>query len=157
MESVVCHGRSASCICCRTWQMRMSRLSWRAWRTSLHKIKAMFSICTCTCMYMYHIKTGDMKCLHSFICLCVIRLDRYYERFKQMTDLSPGVGYGRAPLMMWISNKKHYAYNDNDNENILFDHFFVTKKDIIQNKCHIYRSYRLVWRLLLRQITLSLS
>ncbi len=107
MESVVCHGRSASCICCRTWQMRMSRLSWRAWRTSLHKIKAMFSICTCTCMYMYHIKTGDMKCLHSFICLCVIRLDRYYERFKQMTDLSPGVGYGRAPLMMWISNKTY--------------------------------------------------
>ncbi len=47
--------------------------------------------------------------------------------------------------------------NDNDNENILFDHFVVTKKDIIQNKCHIYTSYRLVWRLLLRQITLSLS
>ncbi len=30
--------------------------------------------------------------------------------------------------------------NDNDNENILLDHFFVTKKDIIQNKCHIYTS-----------------
>ncbi len=35
--------------------------------------------------------------------------------------------------------------------------FVTKKKDIIQNKCHIYTSYRLVWRLLLRQITLSLS
>ncbi len=57
-----------------------------------------------------------------------------------------------------VSKHANKVYdNDNDNENILFDHFFVTKKDIIQNKCHIYTSYRLVWRLLLRQITLSLS
>ncbi len=33
----------------------------------------------------------------------------------------------------------------------------ILQKNIIQNKCHIYTSYRLVWRLLLRQSTLSLS
>ncbi len=60
-------------------------------------------------------------------------------------------------MTMTIKWQWQWNDNDNDNENILFDHFYVTKKYIIQNKCHIYTSYRLVWILLLRQITLSFS
>ncbi len=66
-----------------------------------------------------------------------------------MTDCAPSVKH----VAFFITRTNDY---DNDKENILFDRYF-TKKNIIQNKCHIYTSYRLVWRLLLRQSTLSLS
>ncbi len=51
----------------------------------------------------------DMECFHSYVCLCIICLDRYWERFRQMTHTSPGLGNGRAPLMTCIFNKPHYS------------------------------------------------
>ncbi len=53
------------------------------------------------------------------------------------------------------SQRETYNDNDNDNDNILFDHN-------VQIEITIFNSlekpnYKLVWRLLLRQINLSLS
>ncbi len=52
----------------------------------------------------------DIKCFHSYVCMCVIHLDRYSEQFRWMTHTSPGLGYGRAQLMMCISKTMHYTY-----------------------------------------------
>ncbi len=68
-------------------------------------------ICPCICVSVSHQdRLEDITCENSCICISVIRLDPYYERFKWMADPCPGLGCGRAQLMTCISNIMHYAY-----------------------------------------------
>ncbi len=65
----------------------------------------------CVHVYQYHIKTG-LKIwsvsIHAYAYPSSIWIATLWE-FKWMMDPSPGLGYGRTPLMTWKSNKTHYA------------------------------------------------
>ncbi len=59
----------------------------------------------CTCAYLYHIyqdRLENMKCLHSYICMCIIHLDRYQERFRWMTHTSSDLRYSVTPLVRYL-------------------------------------------------------
>ncbi len=42
------------------------------------------------------------KCFHSYVCVCIIYLDCYWEQFRWMIHMSSVQGYGTAPLMTCI-------------------------------------------------------
>ncbi len=49
--------------------------------------------------------TSYYKYFHSWRYMHVICFDRYQERFNRMTHMSPGLGYGRVPLMTCIHSR----------------------------------------------------
>ncbi len=90
-------------------------------------------------MYVYvsvshQVRLKDTRCFHSCICISGIHLDCYYERFKWMTDPSPGMDYGRAQIIMWISNETYYPYTTQllTNGNVALCLYKIVKKNAIQ-------------------------
>ncbi len=59
----------------------------------------------------YQDRLEDNKCFHLYVCMCVIRLDRYQERFRWMTHTSPGLMHSVAPLIRY-TGQTHYIMHD---------------------------------------------
>ncbi len=58
-------------------------------------------------MYMYisisyQDRLEDMKCFHSYVCMCVIRLGHYQERFRRIMHTSYGFRHSVAPLITYL-------------------------------------------------------